>query len=113
MKRTLLVSLVILIPLLGPYLQVQQEQGFSRNLAENQAFSASLKLYSQVSPQNLLYGGILSPSQPVTAGCYPLDNLFPGIMAAVLALVGVLSAKNGSKWFFILLFALAFGNVNV
>lgn len=99
---------LLLFPILQPYLQVQREEGFARNLDENERFSANLKQFIEVSPQNLVYGSFLAPRPAVTAGCYPLDNLFPGIVPVVLAIIGVAAAKNRGKWFYLFLFVFAF-----
>ena len=105
---SLLVILILIVPVLWPYVQVQRDLGFERTLRENETFSASLKLYTEVSPANALYGGLLAPRPPIMAGGYPLDNLFPGIVAVVLAIAGLVGAKNREKWFLLFLLALAF-----
>lgn len=103
----ILISIVI-IPFFIPYLQVQRDMGFERKLSESESFSASLKLYTEVSPQNVLYGNLLAPRPPIMLGSYPLDNLFPGVVAIVLAAMGLIAAKNRDKYFYFLLFAFAF-----
>jgi hypothetical protein len=99
---------IIVIPFFIPYLQVQREMGFERKVIESEPFSASLKLYTEVSPQNLLYGKLLAPNPPVILGGYPLDNLFPGIIAIALAVIGIVATKNRDKWFYFLLLTLGF-----
>jgi hypothetical protein len=99
---------IIVIPFFLPYLQVQREMGFERQVAESEPFSASLKMFAAVSPQNLLYGKFLAPNPPVMLGGYPLDNLFPGIVAVALAIVGIIATKNRDKWFYFLLLTFAF-----
>ncbi len=99
---------LVVIPFFLPYLQVQREMGFERTIAESEPFSASLKLYTEVSPQNLLYGNLLAPRPPIMLGGYPLDNLFPGVIAIVLAMIGLGAAKNRDRWFYLILFAFAF-----
>ncbi|MBI5032818.1 MAG: hypothetical protein HZB51_20020 [Chloroflexi bacterium] len=99
---------IAVIPFFLPYLQVQRDMGFERKLAESESFSASLKLYTQVSPQNILYGNLLAPRPPIMLGSYPLDNLFPGVFALVLAIIGIVAAKNRNPWFYLLLLAFAF-----
>ena len=63
--------------------------GFERKVIESEPFSAALKLYTEVSPQNVVYGKWLAPNPPVMLGGYPLDNLFPGIIALALAVIGI------------------------
>lgn len=99
---------VLVVPILVPYLQVQRDLGFQRKVEESEPFSASLKLYTEVSPQNALYGNLLAPRPPIMAGGYPLDNLFPGVLAVVLAIVGLGAAKQDTKWFYFFLLTIAF-----
>jgi len=99
---------VLVVPFFLPYLSVQRDLGFQRKLEESEPFSASLKLYTEVSPQNVLYGSLLAPRPPIIAGCYPLDNLFPGFVALVLGLAGVMTTKNRERWFYLILLAFAF-----
>ncbi len=98
----------LVVPILLPYWQVQSALGFQRKIEESEPFSASLKLYTEVSPQNLLYGNLLAPRPPILIGGYPLDNLFPGIAAVVLAAVGIAAGKARERWFYVLLLVLAF-----
>jgi hypothetical protein len=105
---SLVIIAVLVVPILLPYLQVQRDLGFQRKVEESEPFSASLKLYTEVSPQNTLYGNLLAPRPPIITGGYPLDNLFPGIVPVILAVVGVVAAKRDSKWFYVVLLAIAF-----
>lgn len=95
-------------PVLLPYWQVQSELGFQRKIEESEPFSASLKLYGEVSPQNLLYGNLLAPRPPVVIGGYPLDNLFPGVVAVGLAILGIAATNARERWFYLLLLVIAF-----
>ena len=104
---TLLIALFV-VPFFIPYLQVQREMGFERKIAESEPFSASLKLFTEVSPQNVLYGNLLAPRPPVMLGGYPLDNLFPGLIVLALALVGIVATKNRARWFYFLFLTFAF-----
>ncbi len=99
---------LLIVPFFIPYLQVQREMGFERKVSESEEFSASLQLYAQVSPQNVVYGNLLAPRPPIVRGGYPLDNLFPGIIALALALVGLLATRDRDKWFYFLLLTFAF-----
>ena len=103
-----IVIAILVVPFFLPYLQVQREMGFERKVVESEPFSASLKLYAEVSPQNILYGNLLAPYPPIMLGGYPLDNLFPGVIALALAIVGVIATKNRERWFYFSLFIFAF-----
>jgi len=110
--RNLVISALLIavavVPFFIPYLQVQQQLGFERKVTESEPFSASLILYTQVSPQNVLYSNLLAPRPPIMLGGYPLDNLFPGIIALVLATIGIVATKNRDRWFYLILLAFAF-----
>ncbi len=100
---------IVLTPFLLPYFSVQREMGFTRRVQESEPFSAALKQFSQVAPENLLYGKFLAPDPVIRVGGYPLDNLFPGVIALALALGGLLFYKRArEKWFLVLLLASAF-----
>lgn len=103
---TVLIALMV-VPFFVPYVQVQREMGFERAVTESEPFSASLKLYTEVSPQNVLYGNLLAPKELIFNGGYPLDNLFPGILAVGLAIVG-LGAHHRERWYYLLLLICAF-----
>ena len=104
---TVIISIIV-VPFFLPYLTVQRDLGFERKITESEPFSASLKLYAEVSPQNMLYGGLLAPRAPIVIGGYPLDNLFPGVVALVLGVVGLVAAKNRERWFYFFLLAFSF-----
>jgi hypothetical protein len=93
-----LVAIALVVPFTLPYFQVQSELGFHRTLAESEPFSASLRQWSEALPNNLVYGRWLAPRPAVVIGGYPLDALFPGVVALLLALWG-LAARNGGKAF--------------
>lgn len=96
-------SALILTPFLLPYFSVQREMGFTRRVQESEPFSAALKQFSQVAPENLLYGKWLAPDPVIQVGGYPLDNLFPGFLALALALCGLLfyrRARENGFWFY-------------
>lgn len=100
---------LVLTPFLLPYFEVQRELGFTRRVAESEPFSASLKQFTEVAPENVLYGNLLAPSPVIRIGGYPLDNLFPGIVALVFAAYGVLFYRRArEKWFLVLLLVGAF-----
>lgn len=99
---------IVLIPFLLPYFQVQKDLGFSRTVQESEPFSASLKQFTEVSPQNVVYGQFLSPNPVKRVGGYPLDNLFPGLLAVLLVLVGISGARARAKSFLLLLLPVSF-----
>ncbi len=103
-----IIIVILVVPVALPYIQVQRELGFQRTLENSEQFSASLKLYAEVSPQNFVYGNWLAPNPPIIAGDYPLDNLFPGIAAVALALIGIFASKQRERWFYFCLLIFAF-----
>lgn len=94
---------LVLAPFLIPYTRVQSELGFERRIEESEPFSASLRQFVQVAPENVLYGCFLGPNPVVRVGGYPLDNLFPGLAAVILAGSGMLAARLPLKIFLVLL----------
>lgn len=103
-----LVAGLALLPFLLPYFAVQRELGFSRRVQESEPFSASLKQFTEVAPQNVIYGKWLAPNPVKRVGGYPLDNLFPGIAVLVLAIVGVTVARAREKLFILALLMISF-----
>ena len=99
---------VVLTPFLVPYFQVQRELGFSRRVQESEPFSASLKQFAEVAPENVLYGKFLAPNPVVRVGGYPLDNLFPGAVAILLATLGLIFSRTRSKTFLVSLLLVSF-----
>ena len=102
--------MAVVLPFAVPYFQVQSEMGFTRTLAESEPFSASLRLYAEALPNNLLYGSWLAPKTPVVIGGYALDALFPGLVALLLAAAGAVLAARvwRSSLFYLLLVPLSF-----
>ncbi len=78
-----------------PYWQVEGELGFRRSVAESEPFSASLAQYVQAAAGSLVYSR-LAPAQPVVIGGYPLDALFPGVVALLLAGLGLVGWRR--RW---------------
>src|SRR5581483_8138185 len=100
---------LVLTPFLLPYFDVQRELGFARRVQESEPFSAYLKQFTEVAPENLGYGKFLAPNPIVKIGGYPLDNLFPGVTALGLAVCGLVLAKHArEKWFLVFLLIVAF-----
>jgi hypothetical protein len=95
--------ILIIVPFALPYFQVQRELGFERTLADNEPFSASLKQYLMVAPRSVVHGRWLPNDDTPLAGGYPVDALFPGFVALVLAGWGIIRGRGRSRWFFLLL----------
>lgn len=89
-----LVAMLVVLPFAWPYFQVERELGFRRTLAESEPFSASLKQYLEALPNNIFYGRPLAPANPVIIGGYPLDALFPGLLALSLAAYGAWAVRQ-------------------
>jgi hypothetical protein len=110
-RRAVLASLVvaalccalIILPFALPYFQVQRELGFERTLADSEPFSASLRQYAMVPPGSVIHGRWLPSDDTPIAGGYPVDALFPGIVALVLAGWGLIRGRGRIRWFFVLL----------
>jgi hypothetical protein len=102
-------AVAVVLPFAVPYFQVQSEMGFTRTLAESEPFSASLRLYAEALPNNLLYGRWLAQQTPVVMGGYPLDSLFPGVVALIIGAVGALIALRAwrASLFYLLLVPLS------
>jgi hypothetical protein len=94
---------LILLPFTLPYFQVQRQLGFERALADSEPFSASLRQYLMVPPGSVLYSRWLPSDDTPIAGGYPVDALFPGFVALVLGLVGVVKGQGRTRWLFLLL----------
>ncbi len=99
---------IVLIPFLLPYFQVQRELGFSRRVEESEPFSASLKQFTEVRAENVLYGKLLAPNPVKRVGGYALDNLFPGLVAIVLAIFGLITSRTPIKTFLVSLLFVSF-----
>jgi hypothetical protein len=99
---------LIILPFALPYFQVQRELGFERTLADNEPFSASLRQYLMVPPGSVLHGRWLPSDNIPIAGGYPVDALFPGIVALALAGWGLVRGRAGLRWFFLLLILVSF-----
>jgi hypothetical protein len=100
-------SLLLILPFALPYFQVQHQLGFERSLADSEPFSASLAQYAMAPAGSLLYGRLLPADDTPLAGGYPVDALFPGLVALVLGLWGVVRGRGRSRWSFLVLLAAA------
>jgi hypothetical protein len=99
---------LILLPFALPYFEVQHDLGFERSLADSEPFSASLRQYLMVPPGSVLYGHRLPSEDRPIAGGYPVDALFPGFVASLLAAWGLIRGRGRTRWFFLLLLLAAF-----
>lgn len=102
------VTALVLLPFALPYFRVQAEMGFHRTLADSEPFSATLRQYWMVPARSLLHGRWLPSDDTPIAGGYPVDALFPGLVALGLAAVGLLRGRGRMRWFFVLLAVVAF-----
>jgi hypothetical protein len=99
-----IVALVILLPFIRPYIQVQQEYGFKRDIAETRYWSAAPPSLLRTVQRSWLY-------KPVQRGILKAQSsgervMYPGLIALGLAMVGLfLGAKagRGLRWTFALL----------
>jgi hypothetical protein len=94
---------LIVLPFALPYFQVQRNLGFERSLADNEPFSASLRQYVMVPPGSTLQGRWLPSDDTPISGGYAVDALFPGLVALVLSVWGLVAGKGRTRWFFLLL----------
>jgi hypothetical protein len=99
---------LVILPFALPYFQVQRDLGFERTLADNEPFSASLRQYLMVPPGSVIHGGWLPNDDTPIAGGYPVDALFPGLVALALGLWGLIRGQGRARWFFLLLLVAAF-----
>lgn len=88
------VGAVLVAPVVWPYWQSQQREGFGRNLFEAAAHAASVQSYTQVPPDNLLHGrtGLLAPRAPAAGERdrrHVEHQTFPGFVLVGLAALGL------------------------
>ncbi len=89
---------LLLLPFVVPYFQVQRELGFERTLADSEPFSASLRQYTQVPPGSVVAGQWLPSDEQPRGGGYPADALFPGLAALILAAWGLIRGRGHTRW---------------
>lgn len=92
-------SAMLIAPIAWPYWRTQQREGFGRNLFEAAAHAASAQSYTQVPPDNLLYGrtGVMTPRGPAAGARdqrHVEHQMFPGVIISALALVGLWRARR-------------------
>lgn len=94
-----LAAAILIAPVAWPYWRTQQREGFGRNLFEAAAHAASAQSYTQVPPDNLLYGrtGLMDPRPPGPGERdrrHVEHQMFPGAMVIGLALLGFWRASR-------------------
>lgn len=93
------IGALLIAPVAWPYWRTQQREGFGRNLFEAAAHAASVQSYTQVPPDNLLYGrtGVMAPRAPAVGARdrrHVEHQMFPGVIISVLALIGLWRARR-------------------
>lgn len=96
-------AVLLLLPFALPYFQVQHELGFERSLADAEPFSASLRQFLMVPPGSVLYGHLLPNDAAPIAGGYPVDALFPGLVALALGAWGLVKGRGRTRWSYLCL----------
>jgi hypothetical protein len=89
-----IVAFVVVLPVLWPYVEAQQREGFGRNLYEAAQHAATPGAYASAPHANLVYGSI---------GTFTTDRgseseLFVGFTVVVLAGIGLIVAKRRGQW---------------
>jgi hypothetical protein len=81
------ISLLVMLPILVPYVQLQGVQEFKRSLFEAERFSNTLASFLAVFRGNPIYQGLLAPfSDP---GPWAMErSAFPGLAVVALAVLG-------------------------
>ena len=91
---------VLLAPVFLPYIQSNRELGFSRTTYEVQNWQAEWSFFGNVLQSNWLYGKIIAPAMASAGG---ERELFPGIVATLLALLGIVWGRGRGRFFYVLL----------
>lgn len=89
------IGLVLLLPFVLPFRHAQEQFGFRRDLSEVSYWSAAPNSLLRTTPRSWLY-------KPVQRGIFNLKTssermLYPGVIAILLAGVGLLALKKRSK----------------
>jgi len=100
--------LLLILPFVTPYFQVQRDLGFERSLADSEPFSASLRQYALVPPGSVVAGQWLPSDDQPRGGGYPVDALFPGLVALGLAVWGLVRGRGRTRWLYAGLLLAAF-----
>ncbi|MBF6592444.1 MAG: YfhO family protein, partial [Ktedonobacterales bacterium] len=87
----LVVALVMLVPIVLPFVHVATREAFARPLHEVEYWSARPQTWLAATPNNLLYGPI------VRAHAWTWSTelyLFPGVIALLLAVTGIVAGQR-------------------
>ncbi|MEX2425993.1 MAG: hypothetical protein WD401_04430 [Thermomicrobiaceae bacterium] len=106
------IAAVLLVPTLWPYQEVSQDLGIERTQEDVRLWSAKRSDYIAVHPNNRLYGDWLGAEHHR----HLEQDLFPGFLLVVLAIVGLFYARLGwERWLLLALvgfsYLLSFGVV--
>jgi hypothetical protein len=85
-----IVAFVVVLPVLWPYLEAQQREGFGRNLYEAAQHSATPGAYASAPHANLVYGSTTT----FTTDRGAESELFTGFTVIVLAAIGLIVARR-------------------
>jgi hypothetical protein len=89
-------SLVVMLPILLPYVELQGEHDFRRNLFEAERFSNTLASFLAVFRGNPIYHWLLSPF--ADPGTWSIErSAFPGLAVVILSVMGVIWARGYSR----------------
>lgn len=84
-------AVLVVLPFAIGYLTVQEQYNFTRPIGENVRYSATIASFVTTGEGNWLWGGLTAPLRAI--GRYsPERDLFVGLVALLLALVGVATA---------------------
>ncbi len=90
------VSLLVMLPILVPYVQLQGAQEFKRSLFEAERFSNTLASFLAVFRGNPIYQTLLAPF--ADQGFWAIErSAFPGLTVLVLGVLGCVWAWKGWK----------------
>ncbi|MGN6813582.1 MAG: hypothetical protein ACTHMP_22150, partial [Thermomicrobiales bacterium] len=95
------IGFLALVPFFIPYLQVTRDLGIQRSLDETLPWSADWGFYIHVTGNNLFWSGPLDRF----TGASSERTLFPGLVAPLLAAIGVAFSRRRERWLFVALAA--------
>jgi hypothetical protein len=93
----------LVLPFATPYFRVNRELGLERALEDSEPFSASLRQYLMVLPESVVHKRWLPLADTPMPGGYPVDALFPGLVACALGLWGLVRSRARIRWYFFIL----------
>jgi len=97
LKVALLLTLLVvtLAPIAAPYIEIANEYGAARSLAEVSSNSGDVADYLFAPPFNMIYGKIYPPS----GRAWWEHSLFPGVSVTILGFYGLLSINNKRNFY--------------